>query len=187
MAPNPKTAWADILGNRGTRAGVRPQRRLAEPTGITVADAVADFLATAHRGVAHDRYGRVFSEHALGELSWCLRGYVDARLGTVDLNQVRRPDIEALVHELGAAGLSRRHLRAVVKSVRALYDDAIARGVADHNPAERVAIPGAGDAEQPTRGRSRARVSADRAIGLAIQGATVCFALLALLFIAESL
>jgi hypothetical protein len=187
MAPNPKTAWADILGNHGTRAGVRARRRPAPPTGITVGDAVANFLEAAERGAAHDRYGRVFSEEALTELSWCLRGYVEARLGTVDLNQVRRADIEELVYELGGAGLSRRRLRAVVKSVRALYDDAMERGVADHNPAERVALPDERDVEQPTAERPRARIGIDRAIGLGIQAATICFALLALVFIAESL
>jgi len=160
---------------------------------MTVKEASAHFLEAAERGSARDRYGRAFSDDAVSELRWCLLGHVDDRLGTMGLGRVQRKDVEALVDELAGAGISRRRLRAVVKSLRALYDYAVERDLAVSNPAERVALPDEDEAEQPTRGRPPARprpaaqTGVDRAFGLAMQAATLCFALLALFFIAESL
>jgi hypothetical protein len=97
------------------------------------------------------------------------------------------------VDELAAAGLARLRLRAVAKSLRALYDYAGERDLVAHNPAARIALPDEDDAEQPSRGRpqpSRLRSAAagvDRVLSLGLQIATLCFVLLALFFIAESL
>jgi hypothetical protein len=198
MAPYPTTAWTGALGNHATSAGAATGR--AKLAGITVHEAIADFLEAAEGGSARDRYGRTFSDESVRELRWCLAGHVDDRLGAMDLSEVRRRDIEALVYELASAGLSRRRVRAVAKSLRALYDFAGERDLEGHNPAERIALPDEDDAEQPTRGRPKdgrrdafslgaevTRIGADRALSLALRAATLCFVLLALFFIAESL
>jgi len=70
----------------------------------------------------------------------------------------------------------------IVESVRALFDYEMVLGVVDANPAERIALPSANDA-----GASRLRVDLGRAIGAGLQVASICFVLLALFFIAESL
>jgi hypothetical protein len=57
------------------------------------------------------------------------------------LSEVRRRDATSLVHELGSAGMSRRRQRALVTSLRALYDYAVERRLVRGNPGERIAIP----------------------------------------------
>ena len=155
-------------------------------------DVIDEFLEAVRRGSARDRYGRSFTRAAARELDWCLRGYVSEELGGMELTDVRRRDVEALIYGLGDAGISRRRLRAVAKSVRALYDYAAERDLVRHNPAERVALPDEDEAEQPTtraqrRSRRQPLDAADRAIALGLRAATVAFALIALVLFAESL
>jgi hypothetical protein len=195
MSGHSKTAWQGVIGQHGTSAGAGTRQRPAPaaPGGITVGVASADFLRAAERGSARDRYERRFSDDAVRELRWCLTGHVADRLGTKDLTQVHRRDVEAIVDELATEGISRRRLRAVVKSLRALYDYAIERDLARHNPAERVALPDENDAEQPARGRpsgtprQRVQIGFDRALTLGLWAATAGFTLLALFFFAESM
>ena len=155
-------------------------------------DVIGELLDAVRRGSARDRYGRSFTRAAARELDWCLRGYVTEGLGGMELTDVRRRDVEALIYGLGDAGISRRRLRAVAKSVRALYDYAAERDLVRHNPAERVALPDEDEAEQPTtraqrRSRRQPLDAADRAIALGLRAATVAFALIALVLFAESL
>src|SRR3954447_7456865 len=196
MARYPQTAWQGSDDRHSTTV----QARAARNDGPTVHEASSDFLAAAERGSALDRYGRVFTDGSVRELRWCLTGHVEKRLGGLSLTEVRQRDVEVLVVDLEAAGLPRPRLRAIVKSVRALYDYAAQRGLVASNPAERVALPDEDDAEQPSRerppagrvqallaGSDRGLAAADRALALFLQVATVCFVLFALALIAESL
>jgi hypothetical protein len=200
MVRYPKTAWQGALEGQSTTAQRRAPRAPRVAAGVTVDAAITDFLQAAEDGSARDRLGRTFSRTSVSELRWCLSGHVVDRLGAMDLNEVQRHDLEALVDDLAAGGLSRRRLRAVAKSLRALYDYATERELVTHNPAERIAVPDEDDAEQPSRGRppagqlrslatgaNRATDGIDRAIALGLQVITVCFVLLALVLIAESL
>jgi hypothetical protein len=200
MVHYPKTAWQGAPDRHSTTAKVRVPSAGSARAGVSVHETIVDFLEAADRGSALDRYGRAFSADSIRELRWCLSGHVDEQLGSVDVREVHRRDLEALVDELAAAGLTRRRLRAVAKSLRALYDYAGERELVTHNPAARIALPDEDDAEQPSRGRpqpsrlrsvavgaDRAWVGADRALSLGLQVATLCFVLLALFFIAESL
>jgi hypothetical protein len=160
--------------------------------GPLVDEVIDEFLDAAKRGSARDRYGRRFTRDAVRELDWCLRGYVSEELGGTSVIDVRRHDVEALVYALCRSGASHGRLRAVAKSVRALYDYAAERGLVGRNPAERVALPDEDEAEQPRRRAERSRERAprdraDRVIALVLRGATVAFALIALVLIAESL
>jgi site-specific recombinase XerC len=196
MARYPQTAWQGSDDRHSTTVQARGTRK----DGPTIQEAITDFLAAAERGSALDRYGRAFTDESVRELRWCLTGHVERRLGALGLTEVRRRDVEALVVDLEAAGLPRRRLRAIVKSVRALYDYAAQRGLVASNPAERVALPDEDDAEQPSRerpaaggvrallaGGDRALAGADRALAVFLQVATVGFVLFALALIAESL
>jgi hypothetical protein len=193
MVSYPKTAWQGADDRHSSTAQARAPRTAAARAGVSVHETIVDFLEAAERGAALDRYGRAFSAESVRELRWCLSGHVDKRLGSMDVGAVHRRDLEGLVDELAAAGLARRRLRAVAKSLRALYDYAGERDLVAHNPAARIALPDEDDAEQPSRGRpqqSRLRsvaAGADRVLSLGLQGATLCFVLLALFFIAESL
>ena len=151
------------------------------------------FLEAVNEGVARDRYGRPFTRESARELNWSLGTYVREHLGTIPLADLRRDDVEALLYDLSKARISSRRLRALAKSVRALYDYAAERDLVRHNPAERIALPEEDELEQPTAGRARPSdptpipAIADRAISLTLRVATLAFVLIALFFLAQSL
>jgi hypothetical protein len=203
MGFDSKPTWSGGLA-RGRNSQATGARRTATEVGqgasgaLSVSAAIDEFLRAAERGSARDRYGRPFTHDAVTELHWCLAGYVSEEFGAMSLNEVRRADVERLLYELGDAGIATRRLRAVAKSVRALYDHAVERRLVRHNPAERVALPNDDEVEQPTRRpeptrRRRRRAErklwgrADRAISLGLQLATFALVLIALFLIAESL
>ena len=179
MADHSKPVWSpDFL--RGT-------------TDPTVSETIDDFLEVLDRGSARDRYGRPFTPEAVGELQWLLGGHVDEELGDIRLRELRRGDVEALIYELADGGVPRRRLRALAKSVRALYDYAAELDLVRHNPAERVAIPDEDEAEQPMAldagesdpGPQQGMV--DRAISLSLRLATIAFLLVAAVLLAGSM
>lgn len=156
-------------------------------TGLSLTDLIEEFLEAAEDGSAGDRHGRRYTRDAIVELRWCLDGHVRERLGMLNARDVSRDDVEELVYELGDAGVSRRRLRALVRSVRALYDYAAERRLVRHNPAERVALPDEEDVLKPAGGGRRPRrTPLDRAISLSLQLGTLGFALIALFYIAQS-
>jgi site-specific recombinase XerC len=162
-------------------------------TGLSVTETIDEFLEAVDDGAARDRYGRAFTRDAALELHWNLGGHVAEALGPMSLGAVRRRDVEALVYELGDAGLSRRRLRPLAKSVRALYDYAIERDLVGHNPAQRIAIPDEDETGQPAADyESRVdpalrRTIIDHVISMALRVATLGFLLTAVIFLAESL
>jgi site-specific recombinase XerC len=162
-------------------------------TGLSVTETIDEFLEAVDDGSARDRYGRAFTRDAALELHWNLGGHVAEALGPMSLGAVRRRDVEALVFELGDAGLSRRRLRPLAKSVRALYDYAIERDLVGHNPAQRTAIPDEDETGQPAADyESRVepalrRTIADHVISMALRVTTLGFLLTAVVFLAESL
>jgi hypothetical protein len=171
MAYDLKTGWP----------GVGPA------TGTRLDDLIDEFLDAAERGNAGDRSGRPFTRDALRELRWCMEGHVREELGTLGVREVRRDDLEALVFGLGDRGVSPRRLRAIVKSVRAMYDYAVDNRLARTNPAERVALPEEPQIERPVRHGRRRTTRLDGMVSGALRLGTLGFALLALFFIAQSL
>jgi hypothetical protein len=188
MAYELKTGWHGVTAPETGEDNRRRRRREAGAAGtsLSVNDLIDEFLVEAERGSALDRHGRRFSRDALGELRWCLDGHVAEELGTMSVSDMRRDDVEALIYRLGDDGVSRRRLRVVATSVRALYDYAIERRLVRRNPAERVALPDEDDAKPPARDLTR-RPTIDRAISLTLQLATLGFALITLILIAQSL
>jgi hypothetical protein len=198
MDDHPKPAWSPVF-LRGTTSGQARARRgdherpPAAAAGGSVGEMIEEFLQEVEGGFARDRYGRPFTPEAAHELHWSLAGYVDEELGATSLTDLRRQDLEALIYKLADRGVPRRRLRALAKSVRALYDYAAERDIVRHNPAERVAIPDEDEAEQPTAsdtGRlapAPRRGALDRGISLALQLATLGLLLLAVVLLAGSL
>src|SRR4051812_42332592 len=125
--------------------------------------------------------GRPSDRRTARDLRWCLAGHVREALGAKPVDAVRRGHVEALLAELGDDGVSERRCRAVAAAVRALYDDAVVRGLAHGNPASGVGLE-EDAATPPAVGRG-----SERAISLVLRGATVGFLLLALVFLTESL
>jgi hypothetical protein len=174
---------------RGAERDVAPTPR--EPL---VGDLVDEFLQTIDEGFARDRYGRPFTPEAARELKWSLGSYVHEHLGATPLTDLHRDDLEGLFYQLAGAGISRRRLRSLAKSVRALYDYAAERDLVRHNPADRVALPDENEVEQPAAGEARRSDPttpmppiADRAISLTLRLATLVFVLVAVFFLVQSL
>jgi hypothetical protein len=197
MAYDAKPGWSRVFVRPGESARHATRRRSrpapAPPAGPSVGATIEDFLAAVDDGSARDRYGRTFTSAAAVELHWNLGGHVAEALGAMSLNGVRRREVEALVYALGDAGLSRRRLRALAKSVRALFDYAVERELVVDNPALRIALPDEDETEQPTGeagspGRpAHAATVVDHVISMALRVATLGFLLTAVTFLAESL
>jgi site-specific recombinase XerC len=198
MPYDTKPGWSRVFVRPSASVPRRTRRRghaevRGVPTGRTVHETIDEFLEAIDEGSARDRFGRTFTGEEARDLHWYLRGHVGEALGTMRLDDVRRRDVEALVYELADIGLSHRRLRALAKSVRALFDYADERGLVRINPAERVAVPEE-DEPQPPPARSARRVDrgrersiADHAISLALRVATLGFMVTALIYLGESL
>jgi hypothetical protein len=164
----------------------------ATPRTPSVGEMVDEFLEAVGEGFARDRYGRPFTPDAARELNWSLGTYVREELGTIPLAELRRDDVETLLYQLRDAGISSGRLRALAKSVRALYDYAAERDAVRHNPVERIAIPEEDEVEQPAAPRARPGDPkpkppiSDRVISLTLRLATLCFVLVALILLVQS-
>ena len=197
MAYELKTGWHGVTTPETAEDNRRRRRQRetrAAGTSLSVNDLIDEFLEAAERGSALDRDGRRFSRDAVRELRWCLDGHLSEELGTMSVSDVRRDDVEALIFRLGDDGVSPRRLRGVAKSVRALYDYAIEQRLVRRNPAERVALPDEDEARPQDEDEARPqakditrRPTLDRAISLTLQLATLGFALITLILIAQSL
>ena len=197
MAYELKTGWHGVTTPETAEDNRRRRRQRetrAAGTSLSVNDLIDEFLEAAERGSALDRHGRRFSRDAVRELRWCLDGHLGEELGTMSVSDVRRDDVEALIFRLGDDGVSPRRLRGVAKSVRALYDYAIEQRLVRRNPAERVALPDEDEARPQDEDEARPqakditrRPTLDRAISLTLQLATLGFALITLILIAQSL
>jgi site-specific recombinase XerC len=198
MADDSKPAWSPVF-LRGTTSGQARSRRgehqkrhgvAREPS---VGEMIDEFLEAVDGGSARDRYGRPFTAEAAQEMHWSLGGYVGEELGATSLTDLSRTELEALIYTLADGGVPRRRLRALAKSVRALYDYAAELDVVRHNPAERVAIPDEDEAQQPTASDATAVAPRpeqgilDRGIALALRLATLAFLLFAVALLAGSL
>ena len=205
MAYELKTGWHGVTTPETAEDNRRRRRQRetrAAGTSLSVNDLIDEFLEAAERGSALDRDGRRFSRDAVRELRWSLDDHLGDELGAMSVSDVRRDDVEALIFRLGDEGVSPGRLRGVAKSVRALYDYAIEQRLVRRNPAERVALPDEDEARPQDEDEARPqdedearpqakditrRPTLDRAISLTLQLATLGFALITLILIAQSL
>ena len=101
---------------------------------------IDEFIAAAESGLARDRDGLEYGPGRVRELRELL-GYVDAQLGTMSIQDVRRRHVQALVDQLYAAGYDVDRLAAVVDALRALYVYAIQREAVDFSPVVQLTMP----------------------------------------------
>jgi Phage integrase, N-terminal SAM-like domain len=111
-----------------------------EPRVSTVID---EFIEAAEDGRVGTRSGRSYRPSALRDLRGILRYHVSRDLGHMQLRDVRRRHVQALVDRLAGEGLSESRIRSVISAVRALYGYAIDRGYVELSPASGLVIPSA--------------------------------------------
>ncbi|MFL5827955.1 MAG: hypothetical protein ACJ76V_15640 [Thermoleophilaceae bacterium] len=148
------------LGYRANAREPETGRRVLSPTFDTVAEARAwqsdqqealeaargvprddgdlgavidDFIAAAQNGLARDGGGVEYSPDRVRELRESL-GYVDAQLGTMKIQDVRRRHVQGLVDQLRLSGVESDRVEAVVDALRSLYIYAIQREEVDFSP-----------------------------------------------------
>ena len=98
------------------------------------------FVKAARSGVALDKWGRRYRERVVEDLESALR-HVPDRLARRRLGDVRRADVQKLVDDLSANGLSGSRIRSIVNAIRSLYRWAQDREMTSHDPAALVRLP----------------------------------------------
>ena len=106
----------------------------------TIADLITDFMEAAEDGVALDPHGQPYTVEVLRSHRRGL-SYVDAELGVMAIQDVRRRDVQGLVTQLSASGLAPARVLAVVDSLGALYSYAIRRDLVDFSPVVELQLP----------------------------------------------
>lgn len=103
-------------------------------------DTIEGFVRAARDGVALNKWGRRYRVRAVQDLESSLNRLPDwikrRRLGNI-----RRGDVQRVIDELVAAGLSGSRVRSVVNALRSLYSWAQDRDLIDNDPAARVRLP----------------------------------------------
>jgi Phage integrase, N-terminal SAM-like domain len=161
-----------------------------------MAAAIEQFIEAAEQGRAVNRSGRRYRPSALRDVTGILRLHVGPALGERAVKEVRRPDIQALVDRLGREGLSESRIRSVISALRALYSHAIDQGYIEFNPADGLTMPSGEDAraEDDQNGSGGDRPGGDyepiavlpeRLLSLALRGAIVVFAVVAVVSLVQ--
>jgi integrase len=117
----------------------------ASVAGPRFADVRDKFIDAARSGVALNKWGRRYRRSAVKDLESSLR-QVPERIARRRLSDVRRGDVQELVDELSAAGLSGSRIRSIVNAIRSLYRWAQDRELTSHDPAALVRLPAMGSA-----------------------------------------
>jgi hypothetical protein len=111
---------------------------------------IDEFVEAAENGLVRDRDGFEYPPSAVVELRDSL-SYVDAQLGTMRLDDVRRRHVQAMVDELYGSGLDVERIRAVVAALSSLYTYALQRELVDFSPVVQLSLPdGAKGGPQPS-------------------------------------
>lgn len=161
-----------------------------------MAAAIEDFIEAAEQGRAVNRSGRRYRPSALRDLTGILRLHVAPALGDRAVEDVRRPDIQALVDRLGREGLSESRIRSVISALRALYSHAIDQSYIEFNPADGLTMPSGEDApggdEENASGDDPSgadykpiAVLPERLVSLALRAAIVVFAVVAIVSLVQ--
>jgi hypothetical protein len=101
---------------------------------------VDEFLQTAENELAWDGGSERYTRESVRQLRGAL-SYVDSELGTMDVQDVRRRHVQALLEQLGASGLPGPRVIAVADAVRDLYAYAIRRELVGFSPAVELDLP----------------------------------------------
>ncbi len=112
----------------------------AEPEEQEMGAVITDFLAAVEGGRVVRHPGEPYTLESLRELRGAL-SYVDYELRAMDIRDVRRGHLKALVEDLQAAGVPPLRLLSVVDALQSLYAFAIHRDLVDFSPVVELGLP----------------------------------------------
>ena len=120
---------------RGDGAVLRPA------AGATVGEALVGLLEGMRDGTVLDRSGRRYRPATIRGYEQATRLYLNPALGALQLAEVRRRDVQALVDRMHADGLTGSTIRNKLDPLRVLYRRAIEDEELAVSPAERLRLP----------------------------------------------
>jgi hypothetical protein len=109
---------------------------------------IDDFLGAAESGLARDAAGIPYTGERLARLRSAL-GHVDAEIGTMPIEDVRRRHLQSLIDQLYASGLGIGQIGETVDALSSLYVYAVQRELVDFSPVVQLRSPGDGSATPP--------------------------------------
>jgi integrase len=111
------------------------------PTGRTVRDALDALTAGMADGTILDRSGRRYRPATIRGYRDDIAKHLAPKLGHLRLGEVRRGDVQRLVDELHASGLSGSTVRNKLDPLRVVYRRALQDDEVTRNPAEKLRLP----------------------------------------------
>lgn len=134
-------ALAAAKGWRSDATSAIRKGTLKAPTAITLKEAAEEWLRLAEAGVVRDRSGNSFKPSTIRTYEQRLRLRVLPELGDLRLTDITRNDLQDLVDELVAYGMSASSVGVTLLPVRALYRRAMKRGEVALNPTADLEMP----------------------------------------------
>ncbi len=117
------------------------QRGQAQADDITVIEACNRFLLAIQDGTALNKRGRPYKKNTIKSIEGILNGRIARELGSLPLDSVRRSQLQGLVDEMVADGLSGSYVRNVLNALRSLYTYAIAHEWVHDSPIANILLP----------------------------------------------
>ena len=111
------------------------------PTAIKVREAAADWLEGAKNGIIRPLSGDPYKPSAIRAYEAALRLRALPAVGHMRLSEVTRVDLQDLVDELLAGGLSASAIGVTLLPLRAIYRRAMDRGEVAINPTTDLRMP----------------------------------------------
>jgi len=121
------------------------QQPQPEPQRVALSDAelgavIDDFLQEAEDGQARDRNGEPYERERVRQLRASL-SYVDSALGSMNLEDVRRRHVQAMLDQLRSSGATSDRITSIAAALRSLYAYAIQRDLVGYSPVVELALP----------------------------------------------
>jgi hypothetical protein len=120
-------------------------------SGAELGAVIDEFLQDAEDGRARDRDGNAYSPERLRQLRGSL-SYVDSALGSTNLEDVRRRHVQAMVDQLGSAGVTTDRVTSITAALRSLYAYAIQHDLVGYSPVVELSLPGPDELEPSENG-----------------------------------
>jgi hypothetical protein len=107
---------------------------------------IDEFLQATEDGLVRGDDGARYTREEMRELRGAL-SYVDSELGSMDVQEVRRRHVQALLDQLRGSGVTPARVSAIADAIRSLYTYAIRRDIVGFTPAVELELR---DSDVPT-------------------------------------
>jgi hypothetical protein len=101
---------------------------------------IDEFLQSAEDGMARDAGNQRYTRETVRALRGAL-SYADSELGTMDIQDIRRRHVQALINQLSSSGVAPARVVAVADSLAILYAYAIRRELVGFSPMVELELP----------------------------------------------